>query len=513
MLNGFKAINDKTHVRESLSVFTEGFMERYAISGCRIANLKNGEILFEKGAVSGDEKAVTVLRQNGLEDVRMYTEPPLAGNAAPGLDTEIEFLKVLVLNHLLYRSILRVSKSRMQKTKEVETLMEISRELIFLHDERNILNALVFAIMGQVMVTKTAIYLNGADGFELKTSRGFKDLPAGLEMIKTLKKILDLDERREFLINPEMNLLHESGVSIIVPMQYQNSVTGYILLGGKTDGTGVRETEYDFLFSLAANVAFSLENSRLIKESMEKKRMDDELSLARDIQMNILPKKVPDYGDWDIYATNIPSREVGGDYFYVREKRGKLYFAIADVTGKSVPAALLVSTLHAAFMLMTEVEVPLEVMVTDINNLIYESTRSDQFITFFIGIIDKENGIFRYINAGHNPPYALFDDGTLAELDSGGLLLGIMPDPPYEQGELDYDSVRTVLLFTDGITEAMDAEDQEFGEERLKNILSAQSSLSSGELGEYIISEVNGFKTKGVLQDDMTLVALKRGGR
>ncbi len=156
---------------------------------------------------------------------------------------------------------------------------------------------------------------------------------------------------------------------------------------------------------------------------------------------------------------------------------------------------------------------PLEVMVTDINNLIYESTRSDQFITFFIGIIDKENGIFRYINAGHNPPYALFDDGSLAELDSGGLLLGIMPDPPYEQGELDYDSVRTVLLFTDGITEAMDAEDQEFGEERLKNILSAQSSLSSGELGEYIISEVNGFKTKGVLQDDMTLVALKRGGR
>ncbi len=513
MLGRFKEINDRTHVRESLAAFMERFMDKHALEKCRIINLKDETVLYDKGNGFTEEMEHVVLRQNGLEDVRMYCEPAFILKSGDEDQYEMEFLKLLVLNNLLYRSILRVSKSRMQKTKEVETLMEISRELIFMHEEKSILNALIFAIMGQVMVTKTAIYLNEKGVFNLKISRGFKGLPKELNMVKTLKNILDLNERREYLINPELNELHEKDVAIVVPMQYQNSVTGYILLSRKTDQTDVAESEYDFLFSLAANVAFSLENSKLIKESMEKKRMEDELNLAKEIQTNILPKKIPDYMEWDIYGTNIPSREVGGDYFYVLEKNGKLYFTIADVTGKSVPAALLVSTLHAAFMMTAELDLPLCEMVRDINNLIYRSTRSDQFITFFMGILDSGNGCVDYINAGHNPPYAVMCDGQVEELDKGGILLGIMEDPLYETGRLDCNGVERIVLFTDGITEATDISDEEFGEERLVGILREQSRLTSGELGEYLIQQVNAFKAMGVLQDDMTLLTLRRKDR
>ncbi|HHH84381.1 MAG TPA: hypothetical protein ENL15_00320, partial [Firmicutes bacterium] len=423
---------------------------------------------------------------------------------------DLEFLKSVILNQILYRSVLRISKSRMQKKKEVETLMEISRELIFLHEENSILNALIFAIMGQVMVTKTAIYLNQSKSFTLKVSRGFKQLPPSLGMVKTLKSILDLNRRREYLMNPEMEEIHKAGGALVVPMQYQNSITGYIVLGYKTDGKNIPETEYDFLFSLAANVAFALENSKLIRESIEKKRMESELNLAREIQQNLLPKNIPHTPGWEIWGANIPSREVGGDYYFIRKVNKKIYIAIADVSGKSVPAALLVSTLHAALFVLSDLEMTLLDLVRDINQLIYSSTTAEQFITFFILEMDLEKETVTYINAGHNPPYLLDRTGELKELTEGGLLLGIVEKTDFQTGEFPLGDLESLLLFTDGVTEATNALDEEYGEERLKRHLSQCRGKNASEWGESLLDEVWQFKNSPVPQDDVTVVVLKR---
>jgi len=506
-----KEINEQAHVREGLHIFMEEFSRKYGLKSCSLFNSSDNAVFYSKN-VSGPLPYELILRKNGLEDVRLFLDKdPASLFSSPESQTDLQFLKSVVLNHLLYRSVLRISKSRMQKKKEVETLMEISRELISLHNEGNILNALIFAIMGQVMVTKTAIYLNEENRFPLKIARGFKKLPHELSMVKTLKNILDLNERREFLMNPDMNEIYQTGGALIVPMQYQSSITGYIVLGYKTDGLTIPRTEYDFLFSLAANVAFALENSKLIRESIEKKRMESELSLAREIQKNLLPKDLPQIRGWEIWGTNIPSREVGGDYYFVRRVKNKIYIAVADVTGKSVPAALLVSTLHAALFVLSDLEMTLPDLVSDVNNLICSSTDPEQFITFFIMELDTASEMMTYINAGHNPPYLITSSGQLFELEKGGLLLGVKPHIDYESGSFAFDEFESLLLFTDGVTETMNASDEEYGEGRLKDNIHAMKKASAAKWGESLLDEVRQFKNSSVPQDDITVVVVKKG--
>ncbi len=510
MIEKMKEINERTHVREGLRSFMEYFAEKYGIKACSVFNISDNSILYAQN-VSAPLPYEMVLRKNGLEDVRLYLDKDPSGLFDSGdAQIDLEFLKSVILNHLLYRSVLRISKSRMQKKKEVETLMEISRELIFLHDESSILNALIFAIMGQVMVTKTAIYLNQSQSFSLKVSRGFKKLPPRLSMVKTLRNILDLNENQEYLMNPEMEEIHKAGGALVVPMQYQNSITGYIVLGHKTDGKSIPETEYDFLFSLAANVAFALENSKLIRESIEKKRMESELNLAREIQQNLLPKNIPHTPGWDIWGANIPSREVGGDYYFIRKVNEKIYVAIADVTGKSVPAALLVSTLHAALFVLSDLEMTLPDLVKDVNHLIYFSTTAEQFITFFILEMDLERDVMTYINAGHNPPYLLDRRGGVRELTEGGLLLGIVESTEFQTGEVPLGELESLLLFTDGVTEATNSLDEEYGEERLKGQMKQCREKAASEWGGALLDDVRDYKNSPVPQDDITVVILKR---
>ena len=510
MIEKMREINERTHVREGLRSFMEYFSRKYGIGSCSVFNISDNSILYARD-VSAPLPYELILRKNGLEDVRLYLDRDPEGLfTSAEAQIDLEFLKSVILNHLLYRSVLRISKSRMQKKKEVETLMEISRELIFLHEESSILNALIFAIMGQVMVTKTAIYLNQSETFSLKVFRGFKKLPSRLGMVKTLRNILDLNENQEYLMNPEMEEIHKAGGALVVPMQYQNSITGYIVLGHKTDGKSIPETEYDFLFSLAANVAFALENSKLIHESIEKKRMESELNLAREIQQNLLPKNIPRTPGWEIWGANIPSREVGGDYYFIRKVNNKIYIAIADVTGKSVPAALLVSTLHAALFVLSDLEMTLPDLVADINHLIFSSTTAEQFITFFILEMDLEKESVTYINAGHNPPYLLSRSGELKELTAGGLLLGIVPKTDFQTGEFPLGDLESLLLFTDGVTEATNGLDEEYGEERLKSHMRKCGGKSASEWGGLLLEEVRRFKDSPVPQDDVTVVILKK---
>ena len=497
------------HPKKHIPLFSDYMVDKFNLNYFKILKEDSGKVIYESIKIEDLELEKIVLIKNKLDEYVLYLDK---NNYTVEMDLYINFLRFLIINYSFYNSIITLSKVRMQKKKEVETLMEISRELISTHNEEGVLNSLVFAIMGQVMITKTAIFLydEEEDVFYNKVTRGFKRLPDKILNIKRLRNILNLSTHPEYLLNDDIRALYDQGVRLLLPMLYQDKSVGLIALGSKLGDKNVDETEYDFLFSLATNVAFAIENSRLIEASLEKKRMESELKLAKTIQQRILPGKWAQPEDFDIFCINIPSREVGGDYYNILKRDDKYYFVIADVTGKSIPAALLVSTLHSAFILLSDMNLSLDIIVKKLNDIIFETTTPEQFITFFIAELDSKKNILRYINAGHNYPYFLTKKNEILELKKGGFMLGIMSDASYETGELSLDEISSFIFYTDGITEAMNDYEEEFGEERLKNELLANKNLSAKEFCNKLLSDLGRFKSKKELQDDMTIIYVKK---
>lgn len=262
---------------------------------------------------------------------------------------------------------------------------------------------------------------------------------------------------------------------------------------------------------LAGQMASSLVNARLYQETLEKRRFEEDLHRARQIQESLLPKTCPTGDGFLVSALNRPSRLVGGDYHdFVIRREGRLGIAIGDVSGKGMPAALLMAMLQASFNAQVQNQLSVHETVSRVNDHMVRFTGSDQFATFFYGELDFKTRRFTYSNAGHNPPLVIKADGHLVELTTGGLILGVMRDVIYEEASVSLAPGDTLFLYTDGITEAQNDQDEEFGEERLFRLLQEMRLLPPDQLLESVFHQADRFAAGELLQqDDTTLVALR----
>jgi len=255
------------------------------------------------------------------------------------------------------------------------------------------------------------------------------------------------------------------------------------------------------------------------KDALAKEALTLEMATAREIQERLLPSEEPTISGFEVTGTSIPSREVGGDYFdFILTRDHKMGIAIGDVSGKGMPAALLMSNLQAS--LHGQVIHPSSVseVVGRVNDLIVASTDTHMFATFFYGLLDTVAGTFTSTNAGHNPPMVFRSDGRLETLNSGGLLLGMLSDMKYKQETITLDPGDVVVLYTDGITEAVgpgvdeDNVEAMFGEEALEEVVRNSCHLPAVGIKEAILEAVS-THTEGVAQsDDITLVVVRRQG-
>jgi len=261
--------------------------------------------------------------------------------------------------------------------------------------------------------------------------------------------------------------------------------------------------------------------NRLIEDLEDKQKMEQELQVAKEIQRRLLPESVPQIEGVDIAAMNVPSTQVGGDYYDfipIDDKRWGIM--IADVSGKGVPAGILMGTTRSAFrtqlalfpahMTDMEVEYSVPLTISKMNSFLYKDTESHKFVTIFYGILDVEKKSFTYTNAGHNPQLLYRpQDKTELLLTAGGIMVGVMEDAPFEKDTVVLKVGDALVLYTDGITDAINQEEEFFGEERLFQLVKEHSSLSAQELLDKIYGEITDF-SKGAPQfDDITLIVLK----
>ncbi|NOX36522.1 MAG: SpoIIE family protein phosphatase [Calditrichaeota bacterium] len=439
----------------------------------------------------------------------------------PFSEAELNFLTSLanigataIQNALQLEEIRQVNRELDEKIQQLKTIFDIGEGLLSTLDEQEILKILCYSLAGQMTITRYAVVLNHPrQGYQLAIHKGY-----AREALRRLEpafaELFHLNEATHCpnISHPQARqALEDAGVAVIIPMHSQGKCLGVVLLGPKVNGQPFRAVDLEFLTTLVNQAAISLENARLFRETLEKQRIEEELNVARTIQMQLLPKQFPHVPGYAIHGLNLPSKQVGGDYFdIIQIAPHRIALAIGDVTGKSVPAALLMANLQSALRIMIGEDIPLPRIVARLNRLIYQNTEADKFITFFIGILNTRNHAFTYVNAGHNYPLWCRRGRLRAPLTTGGIILGIMEEAVYEADTIYLEPGDVLLAYTDGITEATNPQGEETGEAFLETLLEKHHQLPLPELFERIIQEIHAFSAGAAQQDDITLLGLKR---
>ncbi|HEY2294213.1 MAG TPA: SpoIIE family protein phosphatase [Thermoanaerobaculia bacterium] len=299
-----------------------------------------------------------------------------------------------------------------------------------------------------------------------------------------------------------------------VPIEVESGPRGLIAVGDKESRRGVGPflvSDRRTLSLFANQAALALENARLHLQALEKERLEREMHLAAQIQLQILPKGSPTVPGYELLGWYRPARQVGGDYYdlFLHED-GRVGLVVGDVSGKGMPAALMVSTLHSGLRLLLDQRGFGPGMLERLNRHIVESSAANKFITLLLTELTPETGELHYLNAGHNPGILLRRDGSVEELAPGGVPLGLLPGARFRGGLVTLERGDLVCIYSDGITEAASPDDEEFGMERLIDLLRAERDRPLVEVMAAIPHTVGEF-SQGLPQgDDQTLVLLRR---
>ncbi len=329
-----------------------------------------------------------------------------------------------------------------------------------------------------------------------------KDNPLLFDEMIASGKITLSSEQREWFIKRKS--------AILLPLVTTSGLLGFLVISSKTNGEDFTSEELELLESFSTQTALVAENLELLGERLEKEKLEEQLKVARNIQQGILPGNIPSVPGIEISALIRFCLDVAGDYYdIIPLEDGRVVLSIGDVSGKGVGAALLMANLQASLRTAQAMGASLSESAAKINKLVYENTPSDMFITFFMICIDPEKKRLRYVNAGHNPPFLVESDGHERMLTKGGLLFGVVENAQYEEGEVSLRNGDMILMYTDGVSEAMDSNDEEFGEKQIAHIVARNRELPLDELLSLIEKEVSIYHGSSSYSDDFTLLAAR----
>ena len=431
--------------------------------------------------------------------------------------SEISFLDSLaslaasaIENAVYFRKLHQLNQTLEQKINQLGTLFQLSNELKLHKSRREVFDPLFNSLESQLNIAQLLVISKHSTASQMEYAKNIEpdsNLLEASETLLNIKQPIRLDKTA-------YSLLAQRGFQVCIPLK-TNVTFGIVLCGSRNLDYSFSDPDLEFLYLAANHLAVALEQFRFFDEALKRKALEKELDVAFDIQTKLFPKNIPSDDNFDIATYYKPSRQVGGDYYDSFEiDHDHIFLAIADVTGKGIPASLLMSNLQALIKAYIELirlkKMSLFEMVGKINNIIFENTSSDKFISFFCAVIEKSTRTIQSVNAGHNPPILIKASGEICTLTHGGIVLGVVPTPhayDYESHHLENGDL--LLLYTDGITETMNHKREEFGEERLIELLLSNMDNSSGDILDQLINRLNDFAQPDQQHDDTTAICLK----
>ncbi|MGI8468903.1 MAG: SpoIIE family protein phosphatase [Pyrinomonadaceae bacterium] len=362
-------------------------------------------------------------------------------------------------------------------------------------------------VEGGMKISVARVRGQDAQPEEVRISRTVMD-----EVMQNGKSVLTSDAQHDpRYASQTMSLLGIRSV-LAVPLSVgEGEVFGLIYADSPTYEITFTEDHLNILTTLASVASIRVENTRLIEEKFERERMERELELATEIQQRFQPSSPPVMDGYEFQGISFSCYEIGGDYYdFIANPNGKMFIALGDVSGKGTAAALLMSSLHAAIHAQVAAQDSLSEAIKSVNRYMAENTPANRFVTLFIAELDPTNGSLNYINAGHNPPLVARANGEVEQLASGGFPLGIIPAAEYELGQTTLQTGETLVIYSDGVSEANNLKGDEFGMEKLIEVVRQNRGRSASGLRDKIESALSVFTETAPANDDITLVIVKR---
>jgi sigma-B regulation protein RsbU (phosphoserine phosphatase) len=405
---------------------------------------------------------------------------------------------------------------RRLKAKEflLQNLFDLSRELTSSFDEEAIKNVVTATLLGQLLASRCAFFEAVPGGYAMIHERGGRGaLPAAplseadvRDAFASAPLWLEVDELAPGLLRER---LAGGRLSHVLRLVAGGRDVGFFAVGGRASAAPLREEDCDFAMTLGRQALAALEAVRMHRMRLEKERQDRELQLARGIQQGLLPRCEPALAGFLVAARSESCYEIGGDYYdFIPLEDGRLSLVVADVSGKGTPASLLMASVHASLQALAGSVAPAALM-RRLNHFLYLNTEPNKYVTLFYAELDPRRRQLAYVNAGHVPPFVLTASGARRRLEVGGPALGLLEDAAFEEGAQPLGGGDVVAVVTDGATEALNPEDQEFGDQRLYEALAERPGGSAQDALDTLFAGVHGWTGARGCNDDLTALVLR----
>ncbi|MFD2718550.1 PP2C family protein-serine/threonine phosphatase [Hymenobacter monticola] len=396
------------------------------------------------------------------------------------------------------------------KQFELDTVLGVAHDMTARdHTVDELYHMLRLTLQGQRNVVQLLLFAREEHGFQVRVA-------LGCELAVAEKLELSQHLREGGVTQPQaVEDLHLGDAwepyEMVIPVLRQKQVAAYVFVGGLRSDFD-RQQLIPFLGSLANTLIGAVENRRLQAQRVADAAVRKEIEIAQEVQAMLFPRSLPNDGHLAIERSYVPHTEIGGDYYDVVEiDQDRLLLCVADVSGKGVPASLLMSNFQAGLRTLLRQGVALATIVPELNHLLFRNSGGEKFITAFFGIYDRRTRRLQYVNAGHNDPLLLCDNGSVERLKHGTVMLGIMEDLPLLRvGETEISRHSLLLLYTDGLTEVFDEAGNEFGEEGVLDVLERGRYLPLPKLHQELLRSINAFSAhNSQFADDVTILSCR----
>lgn len=392
-----------------------------------------------------------------------------------------------------------------RKGLELKALLEITQAINENQSEAVLVNIFKFTCLVHLDIKALILYVSKDEVFERKISHGVK---GNVPLTLNADQVDDQKESGQLMIQLSDEYSFDE-LETYLPVYHKDKMLAILFLRRKSSDNGL---DLDFTQALANILVVALENKRFARKQLQQEVLNREVAIASQVQQMLFPASLPNTDALKAKVTYYPHSMVGGDYYdLIRKSDDQVYFCIADVSGKGIAAALLMSNFQAALRTLLRSDADFSMIIHQLNYTLIENTKGERFITFFLGEYDYRTKRLRFVNAGHNPPILCREKSGATELlEAGTTILGAFEELPFlEIGErTDLDGF-TIHLYTDGLTETMNPEEEEFGEERFQQYVDSHLCVDPEDFHRGFFEQMRAFTQEVPLRDDLTLLSLR----
>lgn len=429
------------------------------------------------------------------------SDKPVTAQSPDALQDEVRRLRRAVEELSILNDIARAISASLNAEEIMQTL--IRKSLRAVNAEQGVITLVEEEQKSMKTLIRTMVSSAGAPAFHMHQ--------ALIGWMHLNKKPLSVDDPAN---DPRFRGVQwDSNIKTLlcVPLIVKSELRGVLTVYNKKDGQSFNTDDQRLLAIISAQSAQVVENARLIEEEKLYIKMQQEVGLAAKIQLDLLPRSNPGLAGYDIFARTIAAQSIGGDYFdFIPMSDGRMALCLGDVSGKGLPASLLMANLQATLRGQTLVSQHTSECLLRSNKLLLDSTSPEKFATLFYGVIDIRNHTITYSNAGHDWPFLISKDNSIQRLKTGGLMLGLIEQASYQDEAIPIQVGDVLVIQSDGVSEAMNGSQEQFGEERLQSLILEHKHKSAEEIIDTIVKEVRKHAGAHPQSDDITMMVIKR---